>query len=99
MSKVKITKEVLVLAKDGEDFERTSVTETFTPSQYAASRRKWSAYEGEIDASPGKSRDQFGFFFLQGATEETNARIAKAVENGNRAREAVGAVLKRFGAE
>jgi ankyrin repeat protein len=98
-SQVKVTTEVMVLSKDGESIETTDVTETFTPSRYAASRRKWSAYEGEIDASPGRPRNESGFFFLQGATKETNARIAKAVENGNRAREAVGEVLRRFGAE
>jgi ankyrin repeat protein len=98
-SRVKVGNDVMVLSKDGETLETATITETFTPSRYAASRRKWSNYDGEIDASPGGLRHESGFFFLQGATEETNARVAKDVENGNRAREAVGEVLKRFGAE
>ncbi|MFN0021249.1 MAG: ankyrin repeat domain-containing protein [Pirellulaceae bacterium] len=99
-SEAKITKELRVLANDGQSFEITKITETFTPSRYAARRSKWSAYDGEIDISQCENPESgLGLYLIQGATQETNAQIAKDVENGNRAREAVGEVLKRFGAE
>ncbi len=98
-SEVKITEEVLVLAKDGQSFEYKEVTEVFTPLRYAARRTKWSDTSGEVDVGWSEPTSGLRLMFTAGATAESNARRAKDVENGNRAREAVGEVLKRFGAE
>ncbi len=99
-SEAKIQREELVLGKDSENFETVVVTETFTPARYAARRTKWSNFRGEIDATECESPPMgLQLSFNQGETRESNTQRAKDVENANRAREAVGEVLERFGAK
>lgn len=99
-SEAKIKRQERVRSKDGENFETVTVTETFTPAQYAGRRSKWSDLRGEIDASECESPPMgLQLSFIQGATKESNAQRAKNVENANRARAAVGEVLERFGAK
>ena len=99
-SKAVVKNELRDLSEDGESVRSVIVSETFTPAAYASRRSKWSPFDGEIDASQCENAsNRQGFFLIQGATKETNARIAKQVENANLAREAVGEVLERFGAK